>query len=93
MDRIKALRISILVVDGRFDLYNEATPTSLPLFDKLVARGYGAPGSALWNPMAALFGALPTITQRLKDLQARRDEAQGSLEAVLRERPTTTATG
>lgn len=86
MDRVHALKISIQATDGRgFDLMNEAIPLSLPLFEKLKARGYVGPAHAPWNPMAALFGSLPTIERRLADLQQRRAMAQARLDAALRD--------
>jgi hypothetical protein len=62
MDRVHALKISILILDGRLD----AQPEAKPLFDKLIARGYAAPPSQPWNIMAALFGSLTAIERRLK---------------------------
>ena len=86
MDRVHALKISIQATDGRgFDLMNEAIPLSLPLFEKLKARGYVGRAHAPWNPMAALFGSLPTIERRLADLQQRRAMAQARLDAALRD--------
>jgi hypothetical protein len=85
MDPLRGLKISILIVDGRFDLMNEAIPTPLPLFSKLAERNYVPPAHAPWNPMAGLFGSLPTIELRLAQLAKRRAEAQAQRDSALRD--------
>jgi hypothetical protein len=66
MDKRSALEVSIRVVRGWFDLTNGAYPERLPLFDKLKARGYVPPPHTSWNPMAALFGPLPSVVRRVR---------------------------
>jgi hypothetical protein len=85
MDALQATKISILILDGRFDVHTEPYPAPLPLFMKLHTRGYMGPPHAPWNPMASLFGSLPSIETRLGILRKRRDEAHTLLESVLRD--------
>jgi hypothetical protein len=92
IDHQQALKISIRGVDGTFDLQNNMIPPRLPLFTKLLARGYVAPPAAPWNPMAALFGTLPTIERRLKDLEKRRAQAQEQLDSAIAAATPTPAT-
>ncbi len=75
-ERARGLRIGILLIDGRFDVNDEAIPTNLPLFEKLQAAGYAAPIATAWNPMSAFSGSLAYIAKRVQELQRRRDEAQ-----------------
>ena len=81
--RLRNLTVSILIIDGRFNIEHEAIPPPLPLFEQLKARGYTGPARAPWNPMAALFGSLPSIERRPAELQKQRDEAQAKLDSVL----------
>ena len=87
MDHAQGLKVSLLMLDGRFDLQNDSYPSALPLLDQLRAADY-TPTQA--NPLSDFFGSLPTIEQRLKVLTAQRDEAQRQLEAVLRDDVLTT---
>lgn len=83
-DRIQGLKVSILCIDGRFNLAKEGFPVSLQLFEKLQTRGYVAPEHAPWNPMAALPGTAPFFERRLKELQKQHDEAQDTLDRTLK---------
>jgi hypothetical protein len=65
VEKVHALKIAILTLDGRLD----ASPDAYLLLDKLKARGYRAPESQPWNEFGALFGCLQAIERRLRMLQ------------------------
>jgi hypothetical protein len=80
-----ALTLSIARIDRDLDFMGECLPAHLPLDDLLAEAGY-VPSS----PMArangeAWLGCLPYVEDRLKELQARHDDAQGRLDAALRD--------
>jgi hypothetical protein len=79
VDKQRELQTSIKILDGRFDVQNEAYPTALSLPGKLQARGYPA---SLAVPLGGL-PSLPTLEAQLKDLQRRRDAARADLAALL----------
>jgi hypothetical protein len=83
MNRISGLEISDLVIDGRFNLNQEAFPEHLPLFAELTARGYVAPDHCQWNPMASLR-PLPFLEEEIERLEKRRTEARCMLDGALR---------
>ncbi len=84
MDKAQALKLSILAIDGRVDLNSAALPVPFPLFVELEKLGYHGVPASPWNPMSAMFGSLPSITRRLEQLEKRRVEAQGVLDAAAR---------
>jgi len=78
-EKQRAYEISIRIVDGKFDVANDAIPNALPLPGKLQARGYPA---SLAVPRGGL-PSLPTLDQQLRDLYKRRDAAHADLAALL----------
>jgi hypothetical protein len=79
------LEISIRAIDRSFPFATECYPPNLPLFELMKAAGYVAPQTEPWNLWRAGYGSLPTVAQRITELQKLRDEAQARLDAALRD--------
>jgi len=80
-----ALKLSVMRIDRDLDLMGEMLPGRLPLDELMAEAGYVPSSPVARANGQAWFGCMPYVEERLKELQARHDDAQGRLDSALRD--------
>jgi hypothetical protein len=77
--------LSLRRIDRGLDLQNEMYPARLPLDDLMAAAGYVPADPVARAAGDAWYGSLPQVEHRLRELTAKRDDAQDRIDRVLAE--------